>query len=114
MQAQLPLPLLVTIQLIPQMIGFARVAGAGLFFANQTGLGLPILEAKLRGEPRPARLRSIVPIGVILGVLAGLVIVALDAYIFQPAVQAQLDEAASALASAAIRPAPWKGFLASF
>ena len=39
----MPLPLLVAIQLAPQVVLFALVIAAGLFFANRIGLGLPLL-----------------------------------------------------------------------
>lgn len=50
----------------------------------------------------------------VLGILASVAIIALDVYVFQPALQAQLAGAASGLTSKAATPAAWKGFLASF
>ena len=110
----MPLPLLVTIQIVPQIILFAILIAIGLYFANRTGLGLPILEARLKGESVGARIRAILPISVIVGVVGALIIIALDVYVFQPAMQAQLGNAASALTGRAATPAAWKGFLASF
>jgi hypothetical protein len=69
-QLPMPLPLLVTLQLIPQLIMFAIVIAIGLWLANRTGLGLPILEAKLRAESVGDKLRVIAPISIILGLLA--------------------------------------------
>ena len=110
----MPLPLLVTVQLIPQAIMFAIAIALGLFFANRIGLGLPILEARLRGEPVGDRLRRILPISIILGVLGAVAIIALDAYVFSPALKAQLAGRAAALTTRTAAPAAWKGFLASF
>ena len=110
----MPLPLLVTIQIAEQVVAFAIAIAIGLFFANRAGLGLPILEARLRGEPVGARIRAILPISLILGVLGSLIIIAMDVYIFQPALKAQLAGAASALTGPAANPGAWKGFLASF
>ena len=109
----MPLPLLVTLQLIPQAILFGIVIALGMFFANRTNLGLPILEARLRGEAVAGKIRAILPMSVILGVAASLLIIALDRYVFMPVIQAQLD-AASAAKLVTATPAAWKGFLASF
>jgi membrane protease YdiL (CAAX protease family) len=110
----MPLPVLATIQIAVQVVMFAIAIALGLFFANRTGLGLPILEARLNGEPVGAKIRAILPISVILGVLGSLLIVALDVYLFQPALKVQLAGSASALTGRAATPAAWKGFLASF
>jgi membrane protease YdiL (CAAX protease family) len=110
----MPLPLLLTIQVGTQVIMFAIAIALGLFFAQRAGLGLPILEARLRGEPIGAKIRAILPISIILGVLGAVIIIAADVYIFQPALKAQMGDAASALVGRAATPAPWKGFLASF
>jgi membrane protease YdiL (CAAX protease family) len=111
----LPLPLLATIQIATQVLMFAIAIAIGLFFANRIGLGLPILEARLKGESVAEKIRAILPISVILGILASLLIIALDVYVFQPALKAQLGGQAAALSGAkAFTPAAWKGFLASF
>ena len=111
----MPLPVIVAIQIGVQVVVFGILIALGLFFAGRIGLGLPILEARLRGRTcRLARLRAILPISVILGVLGALLIIALDVYVFQPALKAQLGQAASGLTGRAATPAAWKGFLASF
>jgi membrane protease YdiL (CAAX protease family) len=111
----LPLPLLVTIQILEQLVLFGIAIAIGLFFANRTGLGTPLLEARLKGESVSDRIRAMAPISIILGVLAALLIIALDVYVFQPALKAELGGQASALSlSGAATPAAWKGFLASF
>ncbi len=110
----MPLPLLVTVQLIPQIILYAILAALGLWLTNRIGLGLPILEAVLRGEPVGDKLRRVIPISVILGVLASLIIIALDTYVFQPAITAQLAAHPATLPGVAANPVAWKGFLASF
>jgi membrane protease YdiL (CAAX protease family) len=110
----IPLPLLAAIQIAVQVVLFAVLIAIGLFFANRIGLGLPILEAWLRGEPVADRLRAVVPISIILGVLSSLLIIALDVFVFQPALKAELGGAAARLTARAATPAAWKGFLASF
>jgi membrane protease YdiL (CAAX protease family) len=110
----MPLPLLVALQLAPQVLLFAILIGIGLLLANRIGLGLPILEGALRGEPVGARIRRILPISIVLGVLASLAIIALDVYVFSPALRAQFGGGAPSLTTRAAVPAAWKGLLASF
>jgi len=49
-QANMPLWTLVTLQLAPQVILFGVAIWVGLSFARSVGLGLPFLEARLRGQ----------------------------------------------------------------
>ncbi len=110
-----PLPILMTVQLASQLVLlFVPVILIGMYLANRTGLGLPILEAKLRGEPVAERIKTVLPISVILGVLAGVAIIALEVFVFGPAVKAQFGDAAARLTTRTAAPAAWKGFLASF
>jgi hypothetical protein len=121
------LPLLITVQIASQVITFALATGIGLSFANSVGLGLPILEAWLRGRrvaqggleppmrtPAPRGAGAIFPISVILGVIGALVIIAIEVLVFQPLLKAQLGSGAAVLTSPNAKPAAWKGFLASF
>lgn len=109
----MPLWLLIPIQLIPQLALFALVIGMGLWLANRTGLGLPILEAKLAGEAIWERVRSFLPLSLIIGVVGSAVIIALDFFVFGPALVAGLGDKAAAI-NLAEQPAAWKGLLASF
>ncbi len=110
----MPLPVLATIQLAEQAILFAGATAAGLFFANRTGLGLPILEARLRGEAIDEKVRAMLPLPIVLGVIGALLIMGLELLVFQPALKAQLAERAAPLLSPTEPPGPWRGFLASF
>lgn len=110
----LPLAVLIPIQIISQTLIFGILIALGLFFASRIGLGLPILEAKLRGESTADKLWTILPISIILGVIASLFIIGLDAAVFQPALIQQLGDKANALNLKISQPAAWKGFLASF
>ena len=112
-QAGMPLWLLIAVQLAPQAILFGVVIWVGLLLARSVGLGLPLLEDLLSGKEIGGALRRIVPISVILGVILGLLIIALDSYVFQPALLAQMGESALA-GDTAVRVAAWKGLLASF
>jgi Type II CAAX prenyl endopeptidase Rce1-like len=115
-EAQLPypLPVLITIQVLQNMVMFAIAIGLGLLAANRIGLGLPILEAKLAGEKVGAKIKAILPISILLGVIGSLIIIALDLWVFSPGLMAQLGEKAQVLKTEAAQPAAWKGLLASF
>jgi membrane protease YdiL (CAAX protease family) len=108
------LPMLITLQIIQNAVMFGVLTAAGLFFANRIGLGTPILEAKLKGEAVADKVRAILPISIILGVIASVLIVGLDVAIFQPAMLRELGDSANALNLQTAQPAAWKGFLASF
>jgi membrane protease YdiL (CAAX protease family) len=86
---------------------------AGLFFANRTGLGAPILEAWLDGQDVRSKLRSILLPSGLIGVVGTLAIIGLEILVFQPAIQKQSSVSATAL-SLWNQPAAWKGLMASF
>lgn len=107
----MPLPLLAAIQIAVQAVMFGIAIAIGLFFANRIGLGLPILEAGLNGESIGTKIKSILPISIALGLAASLLIVALELFVFQPALKAQGLQIGS---GAAAHPTAWQGLLASF
>jgi membrane protease YdiL (CAAX protease family) len=110
----LSLPLLITLQIAQSAVLFGVLIALGLFFANRIGLGLPILEARLRGEPVADQVRAILPVSIIVGVVASLLIIGLELAFFQPALLRELGDSANALNLQTGQPAAWKGFLASF
>jgi membrane protease YdiL (CAAX protease family) len=85
-----------------------------MFFASRVGLGTPILDAATRGERVADRVRAILPLSIILGVMGTLVLLALEFFYFQPAMLKEFAAAANALNLKTSQPAAWKGFLASF
>lgn len=107
-------PVLLVLQVIQSGLLFGVLIAAGLFFANRTGLGLPILEARLRGEAVADKIRAILPLSILTGVGAAMLIVGLELAIFQPLLLRQFGEAANGLILSGDQPAAWKGFLASF
>ena len=111
----LPLPLsaVIAISVVQNASLFAIMIFIGLFFASRVGLGTPILDAMTRGEPVWDRVRSFLPLSIVIGVIGGLLIVGLEILVFQPAMLNELGNSASAL-SLQSQPAAWKGFLASF
>ena len=110
----IPLPALVAIQVFQNALMFGALIAAGLFFAGRVGLGAPILEARLRGEPVAARVRALLPVSILVGVVASMLILGLEVAIFQPALVRELGSSADALNLRTAQPAAWKGFLASF
>ena len=110
----IPLPVVIALQVMQNAILFAIVIFAGLFFASRVGLGTPILEALTRGQPVTDRIRAILPLSVILGVISTLLVLGLEFFYFQPALAKQLSSTAVALNLRTSQPAAWKGFLASF
>ncbi len=109
----IPLPALIILQVIQSGLLFAVSIFLGLLLAKRVGLGTPILDSVTRSESVFDKVRVILPISIGLGVLASLLIVGLDVYIFQPALIQELGEKANVLNQTA-QPAAWKGFLASF
>ncbi len=103
---------LASLQILIQVLMFALAIAIGLFFANRTGLGTPILEARLQGQPVGDKIRAFLLPSILLGVIASVLIIALDIFVFQPLLKSQMG--APAAAALATPPAAWKGFLASF
>ncbi|NTW12651.1 MAG: CPBP family intramembrane metalloprotease [Anaerolineales bacterium] len=110
----MPLPLLLTIQILQNAVMFGILTALGLFFANRIGLGAPILEARLRGESVADRVRAILPLSIIIGVVASLLIIGLDAFVFQPALLRELGDSVNTLNLQTAQPPAWQGLLASF
>jgi hypothetical protein len=110
---KLPLPILLVIQTIQNAIIFAIAIFGGLFFAGRVGLTTPILDSITRGESISDKVRAILPISILLGILSTLIVLGLEFFYFQPAMVKELGKTAAAL-NLQTSPAAWKGFLASF
>ena len=108
-----PLPVLLVIQTVQNAILFGIMIFIGMILMKRIGLSTPILDTVTRGESASDKLRAVLPIGIILGVIASMLIIGLDVFVFQPALLNELGDKADALAQVA-NPAAWKGFLASF
>jgi membrane protease YdiL (CAAX protease family) len=118
---QLPIPiwLLLPIQWLQTTLMYGVLAALGLLIAGRIGLGLPFIESWLAGKPDWARVRRYALPTILGGVLVSVLIIFLDAFIFAPALHAELGGSGpvpSVLSAAARRLAPpaWQGFLASF
>jgi membrane protease YdiL (CAAX protease family) len=110
----IPLPALIALQIAQSAILFAIIIFAGMFFAGRVGLGTPILDSLTRGEPVADRVRAILPLSIILGVITTLIVLGLEILLFQPALMKELGDTAAALNLQTSQPAAWKGLLASF
>jgi membrane protease YdiL (CAAX protease family) len=110
----LPLPLVLTLQIVQNALIFAIAIFGGLFFAGRVSLGTPILDSLTRGEPVADRVRALLPLSVILGIVSTLVVLGLEFFYFQPAMLKELGDTAAVLNLQTSQPAAWKGFLASF
>src|SRR5512138_3119635 len=84
--AKLPsLWILVPAQVLQSAILLGLLTLGGLFFANRTGLGAPIIEAWLDGQSVWVRLKPILLPSVLVGIIGTLVILGLEVLVFQPA-----------------------------
>ncbi len=110
----IPLPVVISIQVLQSAVLFAIAIFGGMFFAGRAGLGTPILDSATRGESVADRVRAILPLSIILGVMGTLVILGLEFFLFQPAMLKELGNSAAVLNLRTSQPAAWKGFLASF
>lgn len=109
----IPLPVLLVIQTVQNAILFAIMIFIGMILAKRVALGTPILDSFTQGESATDKVHAFLPASIILGVIAGVLIIGLDVFAFQPALLNELGDKANALAQSS-QPAAWKGFLASF
>lgn len=115
--AKLPLPLtlLLPVQWLETAVLYGILAAIGLFIAGRIGLGLPFLESWLAGKPDWGLVRRFIVPAIVAGVLAGVVILILDQFVFAPRLSAELKQMPSNLAGTpSLAPPAWQGFLASF
>ena len=114
LEIPVPLPVLITIQIAQNALILGVLTALGLFFAGRVGLGAPILEARLGGESVSGKVRAVLPVSIIVGVVASLLIIGLEIAVFQPALLRELGDSADSLNLQTAQPDAWKGFLASF
>src|SRR6266496_3130421 len=86
----IPLTLVILIQIVQNAAIFAIAIFGGMFFASRVGLGTPILDSATRGEPVADKVRAILPLSVILGVVTTLIVLGLEIFYFQPAMMKEL------------------------
>ena len=108
------LPLLIFLQMIQNAVLFAIVIFFGLLLAPKTGLGFKFLTHYLAQHRISEKIQPILMTSVIAGIIAGMIIMALDIYLFKPWIYSSMGESADKLYAQGVRPEAWKGFLASF
>ena len=99
-------------QIIQGGLIFAVLIFLGMILMKRIGLSAPILDAVTKGESASGTLRRVLPISIVLGVVAALLIIGLD-FIFRPFLLNELGDKAD-LFKQGVQPAAWKGLLASF
>jgi membrane protease YdiL (CAAX protease family) len=104
---KIPYPALIAISIVQSVLLLGLAVGIGLLAAKAVGLGAPVIEAALKGEPLGSQLILILLPSIIAGLLVGVLIAALDRFVFLPA-------SPEALRSKSVSAGPLKGFLASF
>ncbi len=110
----IPLWLLIPIQIAQNAVMLAVAIGAGLWLASRSGLGAPILEAFLAREKVRDRIKAILAPSIVLGVIASLLVIGLDLFVFSALVQSQLGGLTPNVNQSSVKPAAWQGFFASF
>jgi hypothetical protein len=110
----LPLGVVLLIQILQSALLFGLVIAIGMWTANRTGLGLPILESWLAGRPVNQKIKDILLPSIVIGLIASIAIIVLDVLVFSPMITAQLGSQAQALNLQSAQPSAWKGLLASF
>jgi len=92
---------------------YSALGGIGLLLASRVGLGLPFIEGWLEKGPVKGKIGATLILAVLVGVVASLIILATDAWVFKPLLSAEMETMGITIAEE-IKPAPWQGFLASF
>ena len=107
LQKELPIALhiLIPLQILQNAVMFAVLIFIGLYLTRKVDFGVPILEGWLEGREVKAHLKSILGISILLGILASILIIGLDYFLFSP-ISAQIIIQVS--------PPAWQGFLISF
>ena len=105
----LPLSVVILSAIVNALILVTIAVSVGGVLAPRVGLSTPVLDAALTGQPFGDRVRGFAGIAVVLGVLATVAIVLIDALVFVPALR---ELAPDAFAPSA-QPPLWSGALAS-
>jgi NADH:ubiquinone oxidoreductase subunit 3 (subunit A) len=110
---QMPLALLLVVQLLQGTVLYGVLAAIGLFLAFRIGLGLPFIEGWLKKEPIWERFPRVIAFSIIVGLVGGAVIVGIDTWGFAPPMKVMLQNLNITI-PASTNPPAWQGFLASF
>lgn len=104
-----PLAWLLALNVLQSLALIAVAAGLGLRLGPRVGLGAPLLEAWIVGEPEaPRRFRAMIMPSAAAGAIASVVVLLLEILVFVPRLPQDISGAR------AEGTAPWQGLLASF
>jgi membrane protease YdiL (CAAX protease family) len=106
----IPLGVLLALSIVQSAVLLGVMTFVGLWAARKIGLGAPLLDHWLDGKERPPTVARTALVALALGIASGIVLVALDVFVFLPPGS---TGSAAALLNAKVPPA-WMGFLASF
>lgn len=106
-QAPLPKPLMLAVSVVQNAILIAIAAFAGLWVAERTGLGAPVIFSALSGEPVLAEIARYLPVTLLLSFGMWVIMLALEYFVFAPHVPPVLRQVSAKIQL-------WKRVLASF
>ena len=84
----------------------ASLGGIGLLLAGRIGLGLPFIEGWCKREAIWGKLRGMLVLSVVIGVVASLLGVALDELVFDPLLESESNRLRITLSAGVLRPGP--------
>ncbi len=102
-----PMPVMLAVGLVQNAVLLSVAAFVGLLAGKQVGLGLPILQAALAGQPVGAQILALLPLTLLLGLLSGILLLTLEGAYFKPRIPKELG-------SLDQNTALWKRVLACF
>jgi membrane protease YdiL (CAAX protease family) len=106
----MPQELLIALQVLQNAVIYGVLAGLGLFLACRIGLGLPFIESWIRRQPIRSRFPRILVFSIAVGLLGGMIIIALDHWAFAPPLKTMLQ---NLNITSPKNPPAWQGLLAS-
>lgn len=109
----LPLPVVISAEVLLQVLLLGILTGFGLNCAKRINLGAPILADWVEGRPPKQEYRNIWLLVALIGLAMGAMIVFIDKLVFSPIIQSQLQVNGLNLPTAP-NPPIWEGLLASF
>lgn len=103
--APMPFPIVILIIIIQSALLFAVLTFIGLKLSNKLRLKIPIIEKIIAKKKIDFKVKAMIKMSVLLGLLTGIVIILLDFIFFQFGLESLFKEISVPI---------WQGFLASF
>ena len=102
----IPFPIAILVQIIQVTLFVSIAIFFGLFLGKKVGLGAPIIEDWLTGESIKERLKPVLVISIVLGLLVGILLFVLDRFAFAVFVEP--------ITASQAEPPLWQRFLVCF